>query len=216
MGLLPRAKLRGTTTYPNRTAAALAGIRPHIRGKTSLRVVDVGPGLAWKRTARWLPPGRKARKGFLGARDRAVKYLDRVARRLVGSGKALTTFEPHEIADTIAAELGPQGKAHVYVVDNKPETGEALRNTRRPKASPVSLEFLQRDLHRGGLPTQADLVFAVRLFMHVDRRMGLHSLAESLRPGGLLVTGPLRPMEVRDFGFSLVGRFDNQFLYQKK
>jgi len=208
-------KFRGTKTYPLRHQRTLDGIKPFIRGKSQLFVVDIGPGLAWKRTAKLLPPGGKVRKGIVGMRDIAIKYADTIARRFARSGKNLVTFEPFEIAKTVQEALGKNAQFNITVIDNKPQTGIALQNNRAYAELSDKVRFIESDIQNTRIPENSDLVFATAVLPYTKRDVSIRNLVAGLKKGGILITDKMTKQEIKQYGLTLVKEYGTTAVYSK-
>lgn len=192
--------------------AALGGL---IRGKQTVSVVNVGPGMAWKHTAKHLPLGGRTRRGFRGIKDVLVKYLDRAARRTLHSRGRFVTFEPFELAEMIERELGLNSQFKITVVDNKPAVGTAIENSPANVKFRGKINFVRADIRREKLPAGGDVVFALSVLHYAELQAALENLVGGLGKGGILVTNELKPEELSRFGLKRLKKCGYASLYLK-
>lgn len=189
-------------------------LAPLLGRGAQIKIVNVGPGLAWKRTAPFLSLNAAKRTTFGRMRHRAVRIIDSVARRFLRSGKGLVTFEPLELAEVVAETRGNPG-FKIIVVDNKRETGQALKNNPLYKKFSSNLEFVNADVQHESIPKGVDAVFAKAMLSYVDRDAAVKNFSVGLRRGGLLVTDELTREELASFGLIFLKRHGRTFFYLK-
>jgi len=207
--------LRGVTTYPNRSEHSFRGLGELVRKRKSLKVTEVGPGFAWKRTAHLLPPkGTKRTTPHLYVRDAIIKLVDRAGRRLFANHGGLVTFEPFELVRELESSLGPKADFSISVMDKYSFTSDAFLNHPDFKRVGKHLNFILGDIQTQRLPA-SDVVVAQQALWYTNRKKALGNIVQSLKKNGLLVSNELTADELSSFGLKLIRDTPDGQIYQK-
>ena len=209
-----RFSLRGVTTFPVRSEHSFNSLGKLVSGRKSLQVTEIGPGIAWKRTAHLLPPKGVVRNEHK-IRDSLVKVVDRIGRRLSFSGKSLLTFEPFELAHTLSRSLGTNASFEIVVLDKHTQTQKALQNHPDSEKFKKNVRFLNGNITHTSIP-KSDVIVAQQVLWYVNREKALSNIVASLNPKGLLITNELTKKELSTFGLKLIKNTLDGQIYQKK